>query len=1329
MNFLFIFFGRDKKLLFFLNKCSIFATTFGFHIKNQAMNRFVLLSLLLLPLFSLFAQVDDSAFEHLDSLYFFTPTILTEYDEAQLQNLPKMRLSPERRSMVLPSAVNNADGPYFPPIFYQAALECGQAASISFLFSYETAIRRGYTDLSYSYSHHYTGYFNWNFCNGGKSAGVSVMDSWQNVRDVGAMFVPDWGATYHDGGASKWVSGYEKYYNAMRNRIVEMVAIPTDTEEGILTLKHWLYDHACGDARGGMANFYTVHKQPDAQLPEGTPEAGFSFMTQLSTSVNHCLTIVGYNDSIRYDFNGDGQYTNDVDINNDGVVNVKDWEIGGVLFCNTFGANYGTGGFCYLPYRLLASYPSELGIWNKCVYAVKIRDEVFPQLTAKVTLRHNSRNALRITAGVAATANATAPEHQLDIYAFDYQGGSLPMQGDTTNSAAEVLEFGLDLSPLLNYVTPNQESTYFLIVEEDDADGAYSGQVLEFSLLDYTGGVPVETACNSSPMNIANNTTTRLAINKSLNFSKPEVTTEAIEVNALEDFERHLYATGGKAGYRWTLSPEYAIAEITDSVTAPDGGNTLVPLNDNASGYATIELPFEFPCFDGVYNQIVVNADGFITFHYHTYNWPFMKSSKWQQRTTRMIAPFRANLVVSEIHKKVEADRVTVSYVARISGQSANSVQFTVVLYESGVIEFYYGNLSYSGSNFYAVLSRGDGIYFEELPISGAPASSVANRAFRLTPPHSVPGIMLNANGVLSGNVPHPVSQAPVDLICYDNNDVKCKKTILLTAYYPNPLMITDMEAVPDNVVRSGDTISVSLTVRNVDTIPFSNCQLLVKSRDSYVTMLDSVEYFGYIAGGNEYRLNNSISFIVDEQAPNDYPLLFETIITNDENFVVEGEKVFVVSGYDLSVNGYEVIGDNHRFDPNEWNTLQFEVQNVGVLPINNLSCQLRFDNSEIFITQAAPAISEFPTGEFATLEYEIYIGTNYQPQPLVDLYLDFYSGDDFLFTRVVTLYANWECFDFLNTVPVELQPTDWIVDAQEGALCSNTISHSDSTGFSFTEQFATSGVLTFTYKVSSENNYDWLSFYVDSVRVFRWSGEQGWSSVNYEFSAGEHTFEWRYEKDYSVHGGEDKAWVKAICYRLQPATTPMLTIDADEIYEILPRDTVAVVPLELQSANDAFLLFNAEILDENLNFVNWAFLDFSNGSINPYQSKNIDITLSSFNKENDEVCQANLYLKAMNGNEMTVPITMEVVSPVSIAEVRAHTFTCYPNPTENLLTIELPNTCSASAYCVLYDMYGRKMLSQPLSGQKSQLNLQSLPSGVYLLEVEGFPSVKVVKR
>jgi hypothetical protein len=72
-------------------------------------------------------------------------------------------------------------------------------------------------------------------------------------------------------------------------------------------------------------------------------------------------------------------------------------------------------------------------------------------------------------------------------------------------------------------------------------------------------------------------------------------------------------------------------------------------------------------------------------------------------------------------------------------------------------------------------------------------------------------------------------------------------------------------------------------------------------------------------------------------------------------------------------------------------------------------------------------------------------------------------------------------------------------------------------------------GVVSFSYRVSSESGYDYLRFFIDGQSQGQWSGEVGWATVSYPVAAGPHTFEWRYTKDSSASSGSDKAWVDDI--------------------------------------------------------------------------------------------------------------------------------------------------------------------------------------------------------
>jgi len=71
-------------------------------------------------------------------------------------------------------------------------------------------------------------------------------------------------------------------------------------------------------------------------------------------------------------------------------------------------------------------------------------------------------------------------------------------------------------------------------------------------------------------------------------------------------------------------------------------------------------------------------------------------------------------------------------------------------------------------------------------------------------------------------------------------------------------------------------------------------------------------------------------------------------------------------------------------------------------------------------------------------------------------------------------------------------------------------------------------GTIRFSYKVSAEQNYDGLQFFVDGVRMF-FKSNSDWVQYNTSVPAGYHTFLWKYYKDRSITVGEDKVYIKMI--------------------------------------------------------------------------------------------------------------------------------------------------------------------------------------------------------
>jgi uncharacterized protein YjdB len=91
------------------------------------------------------------------------------------------------------------------------------------------------------------------------------------------------------------------------------------------------------------------------------------------------------------------------------------------------------------------------------------------------------------------------------------------------------------------------------------------------------------------------------------------------------------------------------------------------------------------------------------------------------------------------------------------------------------------------------------------------------------------------------------------------------------------------------------------------------------------------------------------------------------------------------------------------------------------------------------------------------------------------------------------------------------------------------TITHSETTSASITENIPTAGIVGFYYKISSEYNYDHLNFYIDGVLQGSGSGAVAWAHAGYAITAGTHTLTWEYAKDSSVNSGSDTIWLSQV--------------------------------------------------------------------------------------------------------------------------------------------------------------------------------------------------------
>ncbi len=1035
---------------------------------------------------------------------------------------------------VLPGSLDNSSQPFFRDVFQQEHYSCGQAALVGYAYTYEiNRLRNLPSDID---ENRYPTHFSWNWLNnGGLWGGGSYYQTFQLLRKVGTPSVEVYGGMA-TGGATRWMTGYDNYYQAMGNRIYNSYAINTATEEGITYLKHWLHDHMEESDVGGLGAFYASHPRLH-NLPSGTPHEGKKVAIEFISS-SHAMTIVGYNDSICWDYNGDGQYTNDIDITGDRIVDVRDWEKGGFIMVNSYGGvpSWGDGGFCYMMYRSLAMPFGNGGIWNNTVNVLDVKESCNPLLTYKVTVSHSSRQKVRIAAGVSSDPTATEPMYEMTFPIVDYQGGDLYMQGGTTEEDKS-LELGLDVSELLNYIEPGEPARFFFSVYEDDPQSSDIGRIVSFSLMDYTSGVnEIDSGVDS--LLITNNSKTTVHCNATISFNDVKITnTDLPTIDITLPFSDSLEASGGEAPYRWAKYFPYSYESTAETLPMID--EEQLSVTNSNSGYATKTLDFDFSFYDKSYNKVYISADGFLFFDIQNYPWPYVHDQKMILRGYRKIAPFDANLTVSGggIWYEGNSEYAIFRWESN-SGASdlLTDYNFGVKLYPNGDIEFLYGdNMQGSTLEWYSGISDGDYINYEI--IHAFDEDNVpANEGVSIDAPQFIPQLNVTKNGVVHGIIDEYLEGCNLNVAVTDKNNLRDVKSFPVELQ--GILATTIAVAGNDSIIEFDESVSLDLKLHNLSDFAYHQAQIIIHCDDPYITLTDSIEDIGTLAPENITVIEDAFNFDVDIQIPNNHEIVFYGEITSDHDpypvtfkHTIYAPEIYVKYAFFDSHDGNIYPGDTA--------IINVVVANDGGADINNINGQ--FSGSDPYVN-INPVMDSFPFLDkysHDTLLYEYVVRETAIPGHLNLSLLEIncmegITTNDTVCVNVGGVLEGFESGNF-SFLPWQFGgDNDWetktsIVYQGDWSAKSKDITHNQNAEIYLDINILTGGRTSFYRKVSSETNYDFLKFLVNGNEMGAWSGEQEWDNSSYYLTKGQQTLRWIYKKDYSVDGGLDCGWIDNI--------------------------------------------------------------------------------------------------------------------------------------------------------------------------------------------------------
>ena len=1051
---------------------------------KQNINIILISFILILFAKQIFAQ--DKNFDR-----FPNSTIITKKDSIRDLKIPELKMPDSylgEKAPLLPYKLDNSKLKYFRPPFSQEGYSCGQASSIGYAFTYEINVLRNLSsDTSIN---QYPSNFAWNLLNDGYwNQGVNFFDSWELLKTMGTPTV------YEFGGMSTiaethWMSGYDKYYSGMHNQISDYYKIRTGTPEGLGTLKQWLIDHLNGSDVGGLANFM-VGTGVVNLVPENTPEAGKHILINFGSYVNHNLTIVGYNDSIRFDFNNDSLFTNDIDINNDDIVDMKDWEIGAFKIANSWGEYWADSGFVYMMYSLAAKMPNEGGIWNKSVYVVDVEENVNPLLTLKFEIEHNSREKIKISAGVNQDTSSMGPSHIIEFPAFAYQGGNHYMQGNDTIEKEKTIEIGLDISPLLSNLSSGEIAKFFLFVDEDDPENLGTGKINHFSIIDYTSGVN-EISCPVTYLPINENDQTCLTVNHALTFDKIIIENEEIDPVILnEAYNFQLLASGGTPPYFWESIMNYGEQNYEDDFTEINS-NQLIPNNSDIA-YLSQDIDFSFPFYGKNYDKVVVHTDGLLMFFEEIYEWSYIIDEMLLFKNVPSISPFYYDLIFYSnqgegMWYEGNEESAIFRWKTTIKDAPDTEVNFTVKLFPDGNIEFSYGDLIFNDTvKAITGVSSGDGLNYYI-----SQTEPYLNSVIKIIPANFPSGLEISNSGLISGTPTDACQACEIKVQVKDNNNLLSVKSFPIST---DGLLFTySVNSGNDNIIENGETALISASFNNLNDYEIEDVIIKISCKNQYISITDSIENIGTIPSGETLTFNDILEFNIDETIPDKNSILISFYIQNSINTLTKN-LFFTAHSPILEMSSFSFSdGNNNEPEPGETLDIIIPVRNFGTGDSYGVEGTLISFDPAITINNSSNFYGDIENGESIYKSFNITI-SEFTP--------DGYKPDfEFFITASDGEILNTEHFTFqIGKIPLlilDLDPFMHSGSKMQAIMDTSDIIYEYSTAFPVNPEgyysiFMNLGVYFSKYELS-EHQGDMLVEYLDNGGNLYMEGRSTWT-------------------------------------------------------------------------------------------------------------------------------------------------------------------------------------------------------------------------------------------
>lgn len=405
-------------------------------------------------------------------------------------------LNNELENVVLPSSIDNSQTKYFPNIDTQGGLaSCASFSTAYYTMTHMVALANDWNVKDENGnnidSRVLSPKWPYNFVNNGTTGGSFAYQNYNVFKIHGCATMADFpyvGSTSDPKNYREWAADEKVWKEATKYKVDEILRVDFNKEDKTDTFIASNDDSDLDEARklllnGYILNFYTWFSNMDYKKVSNDPKTNVDdqfinnqVVYQVNNKGAHEMTIVGYNDDIWTDINGNGV--------------VDQGEKGAFKIANSHGENYANNGFTWLSYDALNRKSAVSGFTNSTIrngaflsneaeyVTVSKKDNTKALLQFK--LQHDARNQLKVSL----VTEEDGVVYQKSYELLQLSGGAFPVDG--VNNGSEIT-CALDLEVLEKEMNVNLANSKISLKVEDTLNDGKAAIIKSAKVVDFEG--------------------------------------------------------------------------------------------------------------------------------------------------------------------------------------------------------------------------------------------------------------------------------------------------------------------------------------------------------------------------------------------------------------------------------------------------------------------------------------------------------------------------------------------------------------------------------------------------------------------------------------------------------------------------------------------------------------------------------------------------------------------------------------------------------------------------------------------------------------------------